>query len=186
MKDKGGTVKQRGGAGGVFSMGLAVALCLWGTAADARAQVGAGTGAAAPGFELVDLDGRTWTLEELRGGGPLLLDFGSVFCAQCQEALRWLETARQEYGPRGLAVAAVNVDGPKSARAVATVTASLAAGYPVLLDPEGAVAEAYGVAVIPYLVLLDGAGRVRAVHRGLDEDLGAVLGLEELFSREDP
>jgi peroxiredoxin len=135
----------------------------------------------APGFELVDLDGRSWTLEELRGGGPLLLDFGSVFCAQCQDALRWLETARQEYGPRGLAVAAVNVDGPKAARAVATVTGSLGARYPVLLDPDGAVAEAYGVEVIPYLVLLDREGRVRAVHRGLDEDLAGTFGLEAIL-----
>lgn len=159
-------------------MAVAVALWIWGTAALSRAEVGAAPGQMAPGFALTDLEGRTWTLEGLREGGPLLLDFGSVFCAQCQEALRWLETARQEYGPRGLAVAAVNVDGPKTARAVATVTQSLGAGYPVLLDPDGAVAEAYGVEVIPFLVLVDAGGVVRAVHQGLASDLSEVMRLD--------
>ncbi|MEW6487539.1 MAG: hypothetical protein AB1578_06450 [Thermodesulfobacteriota bacterium] len=39
---------------------------------------------------------------------------------------------------------------------------------------------------IPYLVLLDRAGRVRAVHRGLDEDLAGTLGLEAILSEREP
>lgn len=159
-------MKARGCAGAALLVAFAVGVCSGGAPPASRVQIGAAPGQAAPGFELTDLDGRRWTLEELRGGGPLLLDFGSVFCAQCQEVLRWMETVRQEYGPRGLAVAVVNVDGPKAARAVGTVTRSLGAGYPVLLDPDGAVAGAYGVDVIPFLVLVDAAGFIRAVHQG--------------------
>lgn len=158
-------------------LALGGALALWAASLSAVAA-GPEPGEAAPVFSLPDLEGRAWTLEDLGQDGPVLLDFGSVFCAACQEALRWLETARREFGPRGLAVAAVNVDGAKAARAVATVTRSLEVGYPVLLDGDGAVAEAYGVEVIPFLVLVDAAGTVRAVHRGLAPDLAEVLGLD--------
>ncbi|MHB8764447.1 MAG: TlpA family protein disulfide reductase [Deferrisomatales bacterium] len=161
-------------------LALVGALALWASLLPvvSAAEAGPAPGEPAPGFALGDLEGRVWTLERLRRGGPVLLDFGSVFCAACQEALRGLEQTRQTFVPRGLAVAAVNVDGPKAARAVATVTRSLGVGYPVLLDGDGAVAEAYGVEVIPFLVLVDAAGTVRAVHRGLAADLAAVLDLE--------
>ncbi|GAB4285501.1 MAG: hypothetical protein Kow0092_39550 [Deferrisomatales bacterium] len=158
--------------GGVLALWIASLCPAW------AAEAGPSPGEAASGFSLEDLEGRVWTLEDLRRDGPVLLDFGSVFCAACQEALRWLEQARQTFGPRGLAVAAVNIDGAKAVRAVATVIRSLEVGYPVLLDGDGTVAAAYGVDVIPFLVLVDAGGTVRAVHRGRAADLATALDLE--------
>ena len=90
----------------------------------------AGLGDGAPEFRLKDLEGRKRTLADLREGGPILLNFGSVFCASCQEALRRLEEVRRELGPRGLRVAAVNLDPPKAARAVQSVVRGSAQGIP--------------------------------------------------------
>lgn len=166
------------GPGRAARFAVALAVVGWVLAAGGVAKGEALLGVPAPSFVLDDLAGRTWTLEDLRGGGVLLLGFGSVFCAACQETLSQLEATRREFGPRGLRIAAVNVDGAKAARAVTTVTRRLEVGYPVLLDGDGAVSEAYGVDVIPFLVLLDAGGTVRAVHRGGAADLAVALDLE--------
>jgi peroxiredoxin len=60
---------------------------------------------------------------------------------------------------------------------------ALSSGSPVLLD-FGSVAEAYGVEAIPYLVLVDGAGTVRAVHLGRSPDPAAALGLDALLAEQ--
>ena len=139
-------------------------------------------GAPAPAFELTARDGAVHSLESLSGGAPLLLDFGSVFCIACREVLEWLEGVQQRYGPRGLRVAAVNLDGPRFLTAVNSVCDNLGATYPVLLDADGSVAEAYGVEAIPYLVVVDPSGTVRAVHLGRAPNLATALELETLLT----
>ena len=134
----------------------------------------------APEFRLKDLAGKERTLAELRHGGPIVLDFGSVYCASCQEVLRRLETLRREQKPGGLRVAVVNVDPPWAEKVVQSVIKGLRAGYPVVRDPEGATAETYGVKQIPHLVAVDAGGIIRAAHEGLPTDLKQALRLDAL------
>ncbi len=148
----------------------------------ASAALALGPGEPAPAFELTALDGGQHSLESLSGGKPLLLDFGSVFCTACREALGWLEDAQRAYAGRGLRVAAVNVDGPKAVAAVNSVCSGIGVTYPVLLDGDGSVAQAYGVEAIPYLILVGPGGRVRAVHLGRAPDPAAALGLDALLA----
>ena len=60
---------------------------------------------------------------------------------------------------RGLEILAVNV--AQDAATARAFVEPLGIGYPVLLDPEGAIARAYGVQALPTTWLLDREGVVR-------------------------
>ena len=128
-------------------------------------------GGKAPHFKLISVDGVEMTLSSLRGDKNLLLDFGSVFCANCQSALSLLNDIALECADGKLNVAAINEDSPNAEKAFKSVVHGLNLGYRVLLDTSGSVASAYGVTQIPHLVLIDGEGNVRMVHTGAMTDL---------------
>ena len=64
----------------------------------------------------------------------------------------------------GFTVLGVNVDeAPEKARKIAD---RLTLDFPLLLDTDQAVSEAYSVNAMPFTVLVDRDGKVRYVHRG--------------------
>ncbi|MBI5445067.1 MAG: TlpA family protein disulfide reductase [Deltaproteobacteria bacterium] len=138
----------------------------------------------APEFRLKDLEGRERSLSDLREGGAIVLDFGSVYCASCQEVLRRLEALRREQKPGGPRVAVVNVDPPWAEKVIQSVMKGLRAGYPVVRDLDGTTADAYGVKQIPHLVAVDAEGIIRAVHEGLPANLEQALQLDALGAPE--
>jgi peroxiredoxin len=144
----------------------------------------AAVGDQAPEFRLKDLDGKERSLSDLRQGGAIVLDFGSVYCASCQEVLRRLEALRREQKPGGPRVAVVNEDPPWAEKVVQSVMRELRAGYPVLRDVDGSVAESYGVKQIPHLVAIDAEGIVRAIHEGLPTNLEQAFQFDALGAPE--
>ena len=76
-----------------------------------------GPGAAPPqaaSFRVQDVQGRTLELAELLHRGPVLLDFWATWCTPCVQSLTELEAWHRRYGPRGLAVIGVSIDGPRN------------------------------------------------------------------------
>jgi thiol-disulfide isomerase/thioredoxin len=75
-----------------------------------------------------------------------------------------LEALAQFYGPEKLVVLAVNF---KESPAVALRHVQRAnIGLPILLDPMGMIARAWGATVFPTTVLVAADGRVRGMVRG--------------------
>ena len=120
-------------------------------------------GKAVPTTVGVDAQGRTVLLKELRGKA-VLINFWASWCEPCTAEMPSLQTAAQQHGADHLAVLAVNFKepGPTVERFVQRSALTL----PVLLDPQGEVARAWGVHVFPTTVLLGADGRVRRVVRG--------------------
>jgi thiol-disulfide isomerase/thioredoxin len=127
--------------------------------------------------------GAPWTLAEDRGS-VVFLDFWATWCDPCREALPLYADLAREYGPKGLKVYAVSVDGDPAA--IGPFLADAGVDLPVLLDPEGQLAEsALRVRTMPTAFLIDRAGVVRAVHEGYDEArLPATLAEVEALLRE--
>jgi Methylamine utilisation protein MauE/AhpC/TSA family len=79
-----------------------------GTAPPPGIELGLPVGSTAPAFSLPDVDGRTWTLDDLRTSGkPLLLIFADPGCGFCQQmlpALKAWEVNPPEAAPRLLVV----------------------------------------------------------------------------------
>jgi cytochrome oxidase Cu insertion factor (SCO1/SenC/PrrC family) len=115
----------------------------------------------APAFALPALDGSRLSLEELRGR-PAIVNFWWSGCLPCREELPLLQ--RFADGHPGVALVLVDpVDGAAGARGF-TATARVHA--PVLLDSDGRVAAAYGVAAYPTTFFVRADGTVASRHPG--------------------
>jgi thiol-disulfide isomerase/thioredoxin len=145
----------------------------------------AGPGAAGPlQLELTRYpSGAPWSLAEDRGS-VVFLDFWATWCDPCREALPLYADLAREYGPRGLKVYAVSVDGDPAP--IGAFLHQAGVELPVLLDPEGRQAGArLQVRMMPTSFLIDRAGVVRGVHEGYDEArLPATLAEVEALLKE--
>jgi hypothetical protein len=132
----------------------------------------------APGDSLPDL-----ALQTLDGaphglGGAAVLAIGHGDCQTTRLALPYIDRIHRRCGAPG-AVALVLQDEPGDARALA---AELGLSLPLLLDREPYAAGArLGLEVVPTLVVMDPAGRVRSVTEGFDrqalEEAAAAAGV---------
>ena len=111
-------------------------------------------------------------LSSLRGK-VVYLDFWASWCGPCRVSFPQLEQLRQELGPRGFEVLAVNVDEfePDALRFLEELPVS----YPVVRDGSGESPLAYGILGMPTGYLLDRAGTVRLIHQGYRKSDGASL-----------
>lgn len=111
----------------------------------------------------VDLNGHVWRLADLRGKG-VLINFWASWCPPCLAEMPSLQALAQFYGPEKLVVLAVNFK--ESPAVVQRFVQRTDLALPVLLDPSGATARAWGATVFPTTVLVAADGRVRGVVRG--------------------
>src|SRR5437762_3487618 len=107
--------------------------------------IGPSSHAVAPRFKAQDLRGRPIELATLLRRGPVLLDFWATWCKPCVEALPELETWHGRYGPRGLTVIGISVDGPRNVAKLRPFLASKGITYPVVIDSDGKLQQLYQV-----------------------------------------
>ncbi len=117
----------------------------------------------APALQALDLQGKTWTLAELRGRA-VVLNFWATWCPPCRAEMPSLQQLGEIYGPEQLLVLALNVgEGP---RRIAQYLQSSGLNLTVLLDPKSEAAKAWGASVLPTTILIDAEGRPRLRVRG--------------------
>lgn len=135
-------------------------------------------GRPAPGFTLLDLQGRSVQLAGWRGR-PVLLNFWSPTCVPCRSEMPALQRAwrrlRRAGGPL-----IVGVDSSTDTRdAVQRYAARVGVDYPLLLDPyEMTTMGAYHVYEIPTSVVIDDRGIVRQIHFGALTEAQIVQALQ--------
>jgi len=135
-------------------------------------------GKPAPAIELQDDRGRTVRLSDY-AGRPVIVNFWASWCTPCRGEFPLLRDARAAHTEDGLEIlGVVYKDSASSAR---SFMSQEGAGWPMLLDPDGHVAAAYGVLGIPQSFWIDGSGIVRQVSFGpppsgsLDDLLASIL-----------
>jgi len=122
-------------------------------------------GMIAPDFTVLDVEGHPFRLSEEVSRKPVLLLFWSVFCDPCRVEMATLQKAHDKYAGRDLTVAAVAVDGDSLRNTIGGFARQEGYTFKVLVDEVDAmgiwkVADAYGVAVTPTLLLLGKGGTV--------------------------
>ncbi len=114
---------------------------------------------------LVLLDGRTLTLQSLRGR-PVLVNFWATTCPPCIEELPDLAQLYRELQPQGLEIIAVSMayDPPI---VVQDFVKRYNLPYPVSLDLDGKIARAFGgVAYVPTSYILAPNGNIVLQYSG--------------------
>jgi len=122
-------------------------------------------GMIAPDFTVLDVEGHPFRLSEEISRKPVLLLFWSVFCDPCRAEMANLQKAQDRYAGRDLTVVAVAVDGAPLRNVIGGFARQEGYTFKVLVDELDAmgmwkVADAYGVAVTPTLLLLGKGGTV--------------------------
>jgi thiol-disulfide isomerase/thioredoxin len=124
-------------------------------------------GTDAPTFSLPRVtDGQTRALADYPGE-VVVIDFWATYCGPCREAMPMLERVHLAYDGQGVTMVGINLDAPDPSRMtqVEAWVDRYDVAYDVLLDP-GSTGHVYGARRIPYIVVIDPTGVVRAVHRG--------------------
>lgn len=126
-------------------------------------------GRAAPSIPPIDLAGQRWSLPTLRGRA-VLINFWASWCEPCRAEMPALQ-ALAEREKAHLAVLTVNLK--ESPEVIARFVQFMGMTLPVLRDPLGDYARAWGIRIYPSTVLLDRDGLPRSMVRGALDWAGA-------------
>jgi peroxiredoxin len=135
------------------------------------------TGNTAPAFSLKGIDGKQYSLQELRQKGPVLAAFFKVSCPVCQFTFPFLERLYKTYGGDGVTFLGISQD---DARATKEFAREYGVTFPIVTDEKGYPASnAYGLTMVPTIFLIDTDGTVEINSMGFSkkdlESIGAEL-----------
>jgi peroxiredoxin len=109
-------------------------------------------------FTLSDLQGKTWTLKDLRGK-VVLVNFWATWCPPCRKEMPDLETLYHRFKDSGLVILAIS---DEDAAKVKPFVAERRVSYPILLDPGRKVNELFQIDGIPKTFVYDRDGKLAA------------------------
>ncbi|RDU35018.1 thiol-disulfide oxidoreductase [Neobacillus piezotolerans] len=123
----------------------------------------AAAGDMAPDFVLTDLEGNKHRLSDYRGQG-VFLNFWGTWCKPCEKEMPFINNQYLQFKDRGVQVLAVNIN--ESNVAVSSFSEKYGLKFPILLDKESQVMNAYGVGQLPATFLVDKDGKIIKYHTG--------------------
>ena len=144
------------------------------------------TGALAPHFTLLGIDGHEYSLPNDLSGRPALLVFFKTTCQTCDVTFPYLNKLREAY-PEDWHIWAIAQDPPDKARDYAN---RLGISFPVLVDAPGYDASLlYDPEATPTIFLLNEKGRTEFDAYGFVKDdmnefskrIAAAVGAEPVF-----
>jgi thiol-disulfide isomerase/thioredoxin len=108
---------------------------------------------------LDELDGTVSNLNDYLSIGPVYITFWALWCEPCKQELRALKSFVEEHKDEPFTILAVNQDSPKSLAKVKAYVRSQGYRFPVIMDPNMQVFQAFNGLNIPFSVLLDRNGK---------------------------
>ena len=123
-------------------------------------------------FELPGIAGGRMRLPT---GRPLLINYWASWCAPCRNEMPVLDAYSRRHQPGDPDVVGIALDTPHGAKDFLRITP---VNFPILVEEPGgqdsSVRLGDGSGVLPFSVLIDAQGRLRASHMGPFADMAAV------------
>ena len=117
----------------------------------------------APDFTLQTIDGESVTLSDFRGK-PVMLTFWAIQCPACGLQAPYIQAFYDEWSSEKIAVLTIDVG--DSVAVAQDFVSSQGFTYPVLLDPQSRVAQAYGIPGVPVTFFITTEGIAKAYKIG--------------------
>ena len=132
------------------------------TATEASAaKEGLSIGSSAPNFELKTLTGDTVTLSQLKGK-KVMLNFWATWCPPCKAEMPEMEQFSKQIGDDTV-ILAVNIDPQLDVQGFVNENKIT---FPILLDTEDKVNEAYQILSIPTTYFINSKGIIQNKYTG--------------------
>lgn len=120
-------------------------------------------GSIAPNFVLQSVDGERIELKDLKGKG-VFLNFWGTWCGPCKQEFPYMANQYEVFKDRGVEIVAVNV--AESNIAVKNFMDAYGVNFPVAMDKDRQVTEAYDITPLPTTFLINPEGKVIKVIKG--------------------
>lgn len=140
-----------------------IVVALMGIATSVSAQL--------PSVTLKTMDGKTVRTDTLSNNGkPIIIDFFATWCKPCNRELTAISEVYDEWVEEtGVKLIAVSIDEAQNINKVKPLVDNHGWTYDVLLDPNSDLKRALGIQMIPYVLIVDGAGNIVYKHNGYTE-----------------
>jgi peroxiredoxin len=113
----------------------------------------------APEFSLLDTEGRSWRLADLRGS-VVLINFWATWCPPCRTEMPSLSRLFKDSMEREdlVVLTVLYQDDPEKAKAYFKDEGF---SMPIILDPSGEMARDYGLTGVPETFVIDKEGKLK-------------------------
>jgi len=122
----------------------------------------------APDFELVDLDGNKQRLSDYKGEG-VFLNFWGTWCGPCKKEMPYMEKQHKAFEEKGVNILAVNI--AESNLKVETFRDQYGLTFPIAIDKDKSVKEAYNIVPLPTTFFINKDGKIeQIITKEMSED----------------
>jgi len=121
----------------------------------------------APMFFGTTVDNQRIDFAQLKGKKVVILDFWSIYCSSCIEAMPRLVEIHNEFSKKGLQMIGVNLDSFGTHRVVKFMDGmENKITFPVVIDKTRQIATSFNAMVLPTSLVIDASGKIRFYHVG--------------------
>ena len=121
-----------------------------------------------PAVSLKTMNGQSVRTDTLSNGGkPFVIDFFATWCKPCIRELDAISEVYPDWQEEtGVRFIAVSIDRAQDIQKVRPLVNNHGWEYDVLLDPNSDLRRALSIQNIPFVVVIDGQGRIAYKHDG--------------------
>jgi peroxiredoxin len=111
----------------------------------------------APDFDLEDANGERIGLSDFRGR-PLIVNFWATWCPPCRQEMPSMQRAWEQLSDEGIGLVAINVG--EDADTIFQFTADYPVEFPLPMDLDSKIVQAWPVKGLPTTFVVDAEGRL--------------------------
>lgn len=126
------------------------------------------TGMPLPDFTLTDLHGKEHKLSHHKGE-VVMVNFWATYCAPCIKEMPSMQRLNNKFKGKPFQILAINMAEDRASIEAFMKRLKISVEFPILLNTEGDVAEAWRVTAVPTTFVIDRQGNIRYALYGATE-----------------
>ncbi|MGM0828193.1 MAG: thiol-disulfide oxidoreductase ResA [Bacillota bacterium] len=131
----------------------------------------------APDFVLEDMEGNKHRLSDYEGQG-VFLNFWGTWCKPCEREMPYMNNQYVKYKDQGVQILAVNVG--ESDFLINRFVSKHGLEFPIVVDEEEEVQNAYGIDPLPTTFLINPQGEIEKIITGTMSENDIIEDLESI------
>ena len=123
-----------------------------------------------PAVQIKTVDGKPFNTKEIKGEGPIIIDFWATWCKPCVKELNAISDEYEDLVEEtGVQIYAVSIDNSRTSARVAPFVNTNGWEYTVLLDPNSDFKRAMNVVNVPHVFIYNKKGELVEQHTSYNE-----------------